>query len=328
MAKNFTKNKHFIRGMIIIIIIVGGIYSYFQYNEIYPSTDDAYVKANLSTVAPKVGGFIKQLYVKNNQLVSKGQLLLTINPQDYLIAVEQAQQNYNLAQEQILNANEQVSLSTAQVLKAEADFKYNQQQKLRYANLFQQDAGSLENMQKTHNGEIQAKQDLNRAYTNLKQSKIAAQSALTQTKIAALNLKNANNNNAYTELRSPVNGYISNLDLRVGDLVGANEKLFGIVDNDEWWIDANFKETQLKRIQVGEKVKINLDMYNHQYDGMVQSISFASGNTFSLLPAENATGNWVKVTQRFTVKIKLVDNINFPLRVGASAKISINTKNQ
>ena len=116
------------------------------------------------------------------------------------------------------------------------------------------------------------------------------------------------------------------MNLETGELVAQGQKLFGQVDTHTWWIDANFNETKLERIKPGQAVKVRLDMYDHHdYKGVVQSISFASGNTFSLLPPENATGNWVKVTQRFPIMIAIEDDKDFPLRVGASAKVTVDT---
>jgi membrane fusion protein (multidrug efflux system) len=98
-----------------------------------------------------------------------------------------------------------------------------------------------------------------------------------------------------------------------------------MIDDSLWWIDGNFKETQIRRIKPKQKVNIQLDMYSHQYQGYVDSISYASGSTFSLLPAQNSSGNWVKVAQRFTVRIVLRDNKAYPLRVGASSTVTVNT---
>ena len=105
----------------------------------------------------------------------------------------------------------------------------------------------------------------------------------------------------------------------------AGQKLFGLVDDTTWWIDANMKETQLRRIKPLQGATVTLDMYDHQYVGNVQSISYASGSTFSLLPSENASGNWVKVIQYFTVRIHVKNDPTYPLRVGASAHVVINT---
>ena len=159
----------------------------------------------------------------------------------------------------------------------------------------------------------------------LAQATTAYTAASTQIGIAKTGVENASNNSGYTQLRAAVDGYVSNLNLKTGELLAPGQKLFGLIDESSWWVDTNFKETQLKRVKAGQPATIELDMYDHSYRGIVQSISYASGSTFSLLPAENATGNWVKVTQRFTVRIKLADDPSFPLRVGASSKVSIDT---
>ena len=141
-------------------------------------------------------------------------------------------------------------------------------------------------------------------------------------------MEHAKRVNSYTLIYAPTSGYVTDLNLQTGQVVIAGQKLFGLVDNSKWWIDANFKESQLSRLIPNQKVKITLDMYNHTYEGVIKSISHASTNTFSLLPSQNASGNWVKVTQRFTVRVALNDDPAFPLRVGASAIVSVNTTHQ
>ena len=121
-------------------------------------------------------------------------------------------------------------------------------------------------------------------------------------------------NLSYTKVYAGVNGYVSNFNLDVGEYLNVGDKIFAIVDSDYWWINANYKETDLARIREGQKAEVKLDMYNHTYSGKVVSISNGTGSTFSLLPPENASGNWVKITQRFPVKILVKNSAKFPLR--------------
>lgn len=132
---------------------------------------------------------------------------------------------------------------------------------------------------------------------------------------------------SYTRVVAPKNGKIANLTLRQGSMVEAGAPLFALVETDEWWVKANFKETELARIHRGQPASIELDMYpGHSFHGEVQSINPASGTAFSLLPPENATGNWVKVTQRFPVKVMIKNpDAAHPLRVGASSQVVIDT---
>ncbi len=129
----------------------------------------------------------------------------------------------------------------------------------------------------------------------------------------------------HTQINAPVNGWISNLTLRSGNMVDANQPLFALISDEGFWIDANFKETQMDRIRPGQQVDIAIDMYpGKSFAGIVESISRSSGNVFSLLPAQNATGNWVKVTQRVSVRIKVLHpDANYPLSIGTTASVKI-----
>lgn len=319
------RNGHWLLGSGIVILVVLSLYAYYHYNEIYPATDNAYVNANLVNVAPKVNGYIKHLYVSDNQFVHRGELLLEIDPQDYTLQLTRAKQDWQLAQQQASSAGQQVAAAEASVARAKADYAFNQQLAARYANLYHQQAGSLQDMQKYHSQAEQAKQAVDKSTAELNQARANYQVASTQIALARTNVSNAVNNTDYTHLTAAVDGYVSHLNLQTGEFVSAGQKLFGLIDDNAWWVDVNFKETQLKRVKVGQRAVIKLDMYEHKYIGQVQSISYASGNTFSLLPAQNATGNWVKVTQRFTVRVKLNNEPQFPLRVGASCYVSVDT---
>lgn len=151
-----------------------------------------------------------------------------------------------------------------------------------------------------------------------------------QTAEASLKLSNAELNQAmlnlsWGSLAAPTSGWITNLSLHTGDIVTANQPLFGLISNQIFWIDANFKETQIQGIKPGQRALIHVDMYpDHLFHGVVQSISGATGSVFSLLPPQNATGNWVKITQRVPVRILVTDpNPNYLLRIGTSASVTI-----
>lgn len=320
-------NKHLIGSITLVVVVAGGIYGYYHYSEVNPSTDNAYVNAHLINISPKINGYIKDIYVDNDQFVHKGDLLMTIDPQDYSLMLTKSKQDLVLAKQQADTSKQQINVAKANVSKAQSDYDFANNMANRYTDLFKQKAASEQDMQRYQNQAAQAKQTLEQAKVTLGQANTQYTVATTQIELAQTGVQNAQNNTSYTELRAPVDGYISNQNLQTGELINHGQKLFGMVDDKTWWIDANFKETQIKRIQQGQPVTIELDMYNHKYKGSVKSIGYASGNTFSLLPAENATGNWVKVTQRFTVRVKLENDPKYPLRVGASAKVTIDTTN-
>jgi membrane fusion protein (multidrug efflux system) len=152
--------------------------------------------------------------------------------------------------------------------------------------------------------------------------------AETNLKIAKSNLDKAQLDLEYSVIKAPEDGYIVKLDLRPGAAVTAYQALFSLIGTRQWWVEANFKETDLERIKQGQKATVVVDIYpKHPFHGVVDNVSRGSGASFSLLPAENATGNWVKVTARFPVRVNITDpDPNFPLRVGASAVVTIDTK--
>jgi len=154
------------------------------------------------------------------------------------------------------------------------------------------------------------------------------QSAQAAIEYDKANIERATLDLQYTRITAPVNGWITNMSLRVGDIVEINQPLFALIDNAEFWVDANYKETQLEHVKPGQRATIEVDMYpHHPFKGVVESISGGSGTAFSLLPPQNATGNWVKVTQRVPVRVH-INNIDphYPLRIGTTATVTIDTR--
>jgi membrane fusion protein (multidrug efflux system) len=314
------------RGALLIAVVSGGVYWYFEHSEKYPSADDSYVNANLVNVAPKVSGYVEDILVKNNQFVHKGDVLFRIAPTDYSVQLDQQQQGLQYAIQQANNAKAQISTAEANVASAKVNYDNALAQFKRYQDMNKLNAASTQNLQTYETQFAQAKAQLVQAQNTLTQDKILVEAANAQVKQSEAQVATAKNNVGYTDVVSSVNGFVTNMYLTKGQYLAVGQQVFGLVDNDSWWIDANFKETDLERVKEGQPVDIELDMYKHaHYKGTVQSLSYASGTTFSLLPPQNATGNWVKVTQRFTIRIKVENNPKFPLRVGASANVQIDT---
>ncbi len=319
-------NKQAIIGLVLVLLSAVGVYAYFKYNDYYPSTDDAYVGARLINVAPKTSGYLTMLNVVNNQVVHSGDLLFKLNPIDYNFTLEQAQKNYDSYKAQVDITKQQLDVQKNALAKDQAQYNLAEEIAKRYKELYATNTLSKQSYDNALTNLKTLQSQLSMDHKKLDQIDNAVKLMQAKLDSAKSSMNSAQSNVNYTEYHSPVNGYISNLTtIGIGEYITLSQQIFGIVDTSEWWIDANFKETQIARIKPGQKVDVELDMYNHKYIGVVQSISYSSGNTFSLLPAQNATGNWVKVTQRFTVRIKIQDDPNFPLRVGASANVKINT---
>jgi len=169
---------------------------------------------------------------------------------------------------------------------------------------------------------VMSPQDGDEARANL-------QSAQANLQLAKANLVQAELDLQYTHIYAYDDGNVSQVTLRVGDTVTANQSLFVLISNSEFWVDANYKETQLKHVRVGQSATIEVDMYpGKQFRGVVESISGGSGNAFSLLPPENATGNWVKITQRVPVRVRFLQpEAQYPLRIGTTATVTIDSHN-
>ncbi|EKD73696.1 MAG: multidrug resistance protein A [uncultured bacterium] len=283
MKLHFSKQNVLIWGSIGVGVV---LFAYFimNYFDHHPSTEDAYVQANTTNIAAQVTGPVANVSVSDHQLVEKNQLLFTIDPLPFQIAVNKATATL---------ANQHAALVLAE---------QNAERILRLVKIGQQSKAAGD----------QAQSQLDSAQAELE----AAEAQLAQAK---LDLQ-------HTEIRAPNRGIVTQFLLRPGNNVVANNTLFVLVEQHDFWVDANFKETQIAHVKPGQSVKIVLDMFpKHTFYGTVDAVSSASGAVFSLLPPENASGNWVKVTQRFPVKI-IIKNSDpaYPLRAGATATVTIN----
>jgi membrane fusion protein (multidrug efflux system) len=268
------------------IALVLFAYGYSLYTTYYPSTDDAYIQADVVNIASQVTGPVDHIYVDDHQFVGTHQLLFTIDPTPFEIDLRQAQ-------------------STVEQIQAQ----YNTQAKSTARILPLVKGGQLP---KSSGDDAQGQVDQLSAALKVAQAQLAT---------AQVNL-------LYTQIYAPNEGYVTNFVLRKGQIIQAGSPQFAIVENQDWWINANFKETDLGRIKLGNKVSIKVDIYpDIKFNGIVQGVSRGSGAVFSLLPPENATGNWVKVTQRFPVRVNFINpDPKYPLRMGASCEVTINTR--
>jgi len=309
----------------------GAIYGYERYSEHYPSTDDAYVIASVVHVAPQVSGQVDKVYIADHQQVHKGDLLYLIDKGPFTYAVEAAQARLDQARQ--LMAGNEAALASA---KAEVE----RQQVL--LNNAEARAKRNRNLQADNFVTRQSVDDAEADYSAAKAALAVAKARLNEAREklgvpgdnnqavreARAALEQARWELSHTQITAACNGYIAEKHLNPGDAVMKGEPNFVLVCSDHYWVEANFKETELAHIRPGQKVDIDIDMYpDRPFHGEVESIGAASGVAFSLLPPQNASGNWVKVTQRVPVKIHVVDkDAALPLRVGTSAVVHIDTR--
>jgi membrane fusion protein, multidrug efflux system len=318
-------------------------YRYWTVGRFEESTDDAYVQADSSILAPKVSGYISEVLVDDNQPVKAGQLLAKIDDRDYQTALAQAQANVAAAQADIDNLNASLKEQQAVIAQARATIEvdkakltFMQQDNDRYATLAKQGSGTVQAAQ-------QALSKRNIAQANLDHDTALLDAAGRQMSVLQAQLgkakavlaqdralqRQAELNVAYTNIVAPIDGVVGNRTLRVGQYVQAGTQLMAVVPLAATYVVANFEETQLADIQPGEPVDLAVDTYSGKtVRGRVESIAPASGQEFALLPPDNATGNFTKIVQRIPVKIAIERNdpLRGDLRPGMSVYATVNTK--
>ncbi|MBR0929272.1 HlyD family secretion protein [Bradyrhizobium diazoefficiens] len=317
-------------------------YDYLKTGRYLESTDDAYVKADSTIIAPKVSGYIAKVLVADNERVRAGQTLARIDDRDFGTALDQAKADVAAAEASVRNIDAQLELqqpvieqSTADVAAADANLKFAQEERARYDDLMKSGSGTIQRAQQTDAalrassaqaqhakfGLLAAQRKIDVLTTQRAQATAQLARARAVAQQAALNL-------SYTEITAPVDGTVGARSLRVGQYVQAGTQLMAVVPLDAVYVIANFKETQLTHVRPGQPVELHIDSFRDKtLRGHVDSLSPASGLEFALLPPDNATGNFTKIVQRVPVKIVLDDHsLAGLLRPGMSAVPTVDTK--
>jgi membrane fusion protein, multidrug efflux system len=348
--------------ILILALVIFLIWKFFFNHTV--STENAYVGAETAAITSMVTGQVADVLVSDTQHVKKGQLLAQIDPRDAEIALQQAQAELVKAQRQYkqtqansssLNAQIYVSddgiqSASAQVLKAQADLTKVQEEYDRRVQLRSSGAISQEELSSSKNAVNTAKAALAVANAGLAQAKSnqqAAQSNLDANQaliqgadehstpdvlVAKAKLNQALLDLERTKIKAPLDGVVTNRKIQVGQRVSPGSVLMSVVPENQLYVDANFKESQLEHVKVGQKVKLTSDYYGDsvEYNGTVVGFSGGTGAAFALIPAQNATGNWIKVVQRLPVRIQLDSKelTAHPLRVGLSMEATIDLKSK
>ena len=316
------------------VVLIAGGYIYATGGQVM-STDNAYVQADIVGVSTDVSGIVQSIEVHDNEKVKQGQVLFRLDPAVYSIAVAGAQAQLGVVRNQILNLEASYKQSLAEITQAEADIPFFQKSLQRQQDL---NANSFAS-KATYD---QAKHDLDAAQQKVDVAKAEAAATLAQLGGNASQpveqnpsflqaqsaVDNAQHNLDRTIVRAPFDGIVTNVSaLQVGAYLQASQSGFSLVSTTHMWIAASPKETELTYVHQGQPVAISVDTYpGVQWKGTVASISPASGSSFSLLPAQNTTGNWVKVVQRIPMLVSIDDMAGKPpLRVGMSVTVGVDT---
>ena len=280
-----TAPKYLVTGLVVVLAIVAALLMYGRYTD-RPWTRDAQVRANIVGIAPRVEGPIIQIPIKDNQPVKKGDLLFEIDPSNYQAAVN----------------NAAAKLKQSQAAEVQA-----QQELQRQNTLYETKVNDLR--------DVQNAQD---AYA----------AAVADTAAATATLQNAELNLSYTKVFAPVDGYMTNMNTSLGQYVNVGQQLLALVDSSSFWVASYFKETQLKHIQIGGKAKITLMGHEAQpFEGEIVSVAWGiflqDGSTVELLPDVSQTIDWVRLPNRFPVRVQVTGQPPISLRIGQTASVSV-----
>jgi len=341
-----TSRKKALRLGLLSLAVIGAVgygSHWWLVSRYIEDTDDAYVGADVTVISAKVPGYISEVAVQDNQFVKAGDLLARIDVRDYRAALAKADGAVAAQQATLVNldATEQLQQAVINQAKAQIDASDAETQRAgddhaRYQNLVRSQAVSVESAQRVdatwktaradharaEAGLLAARRQLDVIDSQRGQARAALQQAQAEREQAQLNI-------GYTELRAPVDGYVGNRRARVGTYAAAGSQLISVVPAKGLWVDANFKEDQLARMQVGQAVSVRADILpGREFHGHIESLAPATGAQFSVLPPENATGNFTKIVQRVPVRVRLdgVDAQLGALRPGLSVVTQVNTR--
>jgi membrane fusion protein (multidrug efflux system) len=344
-GRRLNLRKLLMTGATLAVLAVTTSYGwhYWTVGQYLVSTDDAFVKADSTTIAPKVTGFLERVLVGDNERVKAGQVLARIDPRDFKAALDQATADVSAAKAALASKQAQLEVQQAVINAARATLDVDRatltfasQENKRYTDLAASGSGSLQNAQQAQAKIASAQATLERDTASLAQAEKQVdflKAEIVQSKAAVTRAEAVENqaelNLGYTTITAPIDGVVGNRSLRIGQYVTAGTQLMSVVPVDSAYIVANYKETQLTNVHQGQAVDVEVDMFPGQIvHGHVDSLAPASGQEFALLPPDNATGNFTKVVQRIPVRIELdgdsADRI--ALRPGMSVVPTIATR--
>nr|WP_314480184.1 HlyD family efflux transporter periplasmic adaptor subunit [uncultured Pseudomonas sp.] len=332
------KRKLWLIGLLVLLII-GGLGTWAWYSLVgrwYESTDDAYVNGNVVEITPLVTGTVTSIGADDGDLVHAGQVLLQFDPADSQVALQSAQANLARTVRQVRGLYSNVDSLKAQLQTRQAELRKAQQDFNRRKVLAE--SGAIAGEELAH-----ARDDLSvaQAAVNSARQQLSTSTALVDDTVvashpevmaAAADLRQAYLAHARTTLVAPVTGYVAKRSVQLGQRLQPGTATMAVIPLDQVWIDANFKETQLRQMRIGQPVEITADLYGSDvsYSGTVDSLGAGTGSAFALLPAQNATGNWIKIVQRVPVRIHLnPEQLKaHPLRIGLSTVVDVDLHDQ
>ena len=339
--EHVQRSRKRIRNFIIFILILvlataGCLTWYFLYARFYESTDDAYVNGNQVALTPQISGTVTQVTADEGDFVEKGESLVLLDPSDTRIALQQAEASFANTVRQVRGLYSTADNYRAQVAAKQIALQTAQNDYARRQKIFSTGAIAAEDLSHYRDAVTSAQSDLASAQqvlrTNLAMVDDTVIDSHPEIKAAVATLRQRYLDNSRTTIVAPVSGYVAKRAVQLGMRVNSGTTLLAIVPLNEVWVDANFKESQMNTMRLGQKVTLSADLYGDdvQYHGTIESLGIGTGSAFSLLPAQNASGNWIKIVQRLPVRITLDphDMQKHPLRIGLSMNARVDIRNE
>ena len=337
-AGNSRKRKRWLGALALLVVL--GILGVWVWHELYgrwsESTDDAYVNGNVVEITPLVAGTVVSIGADDGDLVHEGQVLLNFDPSDAQVGLQSAEANLARTVRQVRGLFSNVNGMKAQVAAQKSEVQkaqdnYNRRKSLAAGGAISQEelSHARDDLSSALSALRNAEQQLNTTTALVDNTAVANHPDVLA---AAAQLRQAYLEHARTTLIAPVTGYVAKRTVQLGQRVQPGTALMAVIPLNQLWIDANFKETQLHNMRIGQPVEIESDIYGSdvKYSGSIDSIGAGTGSAFALLPAQNATGNWIKIVQRVPVRIHInADQLaEHPLRVGLSMVVDVNLHDQ
>lgn len=338
---NAIHNSITVVASLLVFAGIGIAIWFFVFYHSHEETNDAQIEQYVTPVISRIGGYIQDVRFEENQFVHKGDTLLVIDQREFRSRLSMTQadllnarQNQGILQKGVSVTNSNIAIHQAQLAAAKAQMWKTEQDFHRYENLVKEDAATVQQFEQVkaayeqaqaHYTEIQSTIQSTELGTTEAESRVPAAAAIIEGKQAAVD--NATLYLSYTVLTAPYDGWVGRKTVQPGQLIREGQTVVSVVSREKW-ITANFKETQLKHLSVGQPVRIKADaMKNTDFSGVVESLSPASGARFSLLPPDNSTGNFVKIEQRIPVRIRLTDNDSTTAFLRAGMNVVVIAKN-
>ncbi|KTB85314.1 hemolysin D [Pseudomonas syringae ICMP 13102] len=322
---------------IVVVILALGIWAWYEiYGQWSEETDDAYVNGNVVEITPLVTGTVISIGADDGDLVHEGQVLLKFDPSDAEVSLQSAEANLGKVVRQVRGLYSNVDGMKAQLAAQRAAVQTAQDNYNRRRSLAAGGAISQEELSHARDSLTSAQSALNNIQQQLSTSVALVDDTVVSShpdvKAAAAQLRQAYLTNARSTLVAPVTGYVAKRTVQLGQRIQPGTATMAVIPLDQLWIDANFKETQLGKMRIGQPVEISSDLYGSdvKYSGTIDSLGAGTGSAFALLPAQNATGNWIKIVQRVPVRVHInpEELAKYPLRIGLSTTVEVNLHDQ